>query len=193
MAQLILSEKYIRANSIINNNVDMKLLTPLIITIQDWKLRPLLGSNLYDEIITETTPGGTLTTPNAVLVNEFILPCLNWYLVAECLVSLKFRLMNKGIMESSSDNSSQSSTDDLKFIENRYSSLAESYGNNMTKYIRANPTLYPLFFNNNGIDKTFPVKSAFRSPFHIRGGTPRITSRRDDVDKLNNPGWETLS
>lgn len=192
MAQLILSEAYIRAKSIINNNVDMKLLTPLILVVQDWKLRPLLGSNLYDQIITQTIPPASLSSANATLVNEFILPCLHWYLVAECAVSLKFRFMNKGLMESSSDNSAQISTDDLKFIESRYSTIAESYGDDMTKYIRANPTLYPLFFNNAGIDKTFPVRSAFRCPIYIRGGVPRITGGRDWVDRLNNLDWDSL-
>jgi hypothetical protein len=190
MAQIILPEDFIREQSIINNNVDMRLLTPIIVAIQDLKLRPLLGSNLYNLILTQTTPPTSLSAANKTLVDNYIIPCLHWYLVAECCVTMKFRFMNKGIMEKSGDNTQQTSTDDLKFIEHRYTSMAENYGQQLKNYIIANPSLYPTYYLNSGVDKTQPDQQPFKTGWYFPGHTSSlINGQRDEFDKINNPSW----
>ncbi len=159
--QLLISEQYLKDKSIINSNTDYDLLVPVIVIAQDLKIRPLLGSDLYTLILTEA--GSTLSAVNKTLLDSYILPTLLWYIAAESPIVLKFRFMNKGIMEKSNENSQQISTDDLKFLENRYSNVAENYGNEMIKYIMANPTLYPTYFTSYGIGKTPSEKSAFNA------------------------------
>ena len=46
MAVLFISEKYVKDNSYIDNNVDDKLLTPLIILAQDKHILPVTGTSL---------------------------------------------------------------------------------------------------------------------------------------------------
>lgn len=189
--QIILSEQFVRAQSVINDSVDFKLLRPIIFMIQDTKLKQLLGSNLYNDILTQTTPPTSLTGANQVLVDDYILPCLHWYLVAEHCIVTKFRFMNKGIMEKNSDNSQQTSTDDLKFIERRYSNMAECYGQDMKNYIIANPTLYPSYWNNAGIDKTQPIRTVFKTPFYLPGlrNHSTFTPEEEENFRRNNPSW----
>ena len=98
MSQIIISSQYLIDKSVITSNTDFKYITPQIVLVQELKLRPLLGTNLYNEIITQTTPPTSLTTANATLVNTYILPFLQMYIMAECILSLKYKFTNTGVI-----------------------------------------------------------------------------------------------
>lgn len=168
MAQEILDISYVKEKSILNNNIDWNILKPIIIKIQDLKLKPLLGTDLYNQILIQVIPADPLADPltypaltanNKILVDNYILPFLHWYLVAQCCVPLLFKFMNKGIMTRSSENSQPISLDELKFIESRYTLDAQEYGEAMVLYLKANTTLYAAYTTNNGIDKIQPARS----------------------------------
>lgn len=172
---LIIDENYIRANSLINSNVDFNLLRPVILMAQDLKLQPLLGTVMYREILLQTTPELPLTDPptypaltvaNRTIVDDYILPYLNWHLMSDCLIALKFRLTNKGVIEKSA-NSDASSTEDVLTVSKHYLSIAENYGNALVKFILANPTVYPLYYENTEVDELTPTKSAFTSGLYL--------------------------
>lgn len=185
----ILPISYIREKSIINNNVDEAIIKPIIFVVQDLYLRPALGSDLYNLILTQTTPPTSLSSVNKTLVDEYVIPFLHWYLVSEFCVAMKFRFMNKGIVEKNSENSQPISTEDLKFIEKRYAGYAQNYDSQLRNYIQAHPTDYPAYFTNSGRDKTQPDRQSFKIGWYFPGYRSFIDGRRDDIDKQNNPSW----
>lgn len=159
---LILTQVYVQENTIISDQIDFALLRPVILKIQDLKLKEILGSDLFNEIMLQTsTDPDTLTTANQTLCDDYILPMLAWYLVSQSLLSLKFRITQAGIMVNSTENSQPGDTTDLQILEKRYANDAKIYGDDMIKYLRANLTLYPLYKFNTGIDKTQPIKNAY--------------------------------
>lgn len=186
--QRILSQAYLKSNSIINDNVDFELLKPLIKAVQIFKIKPLLGTALYNRVVSESTPTAPNTFANLspaieTLLDDYILDAMVWYVQGFSVPHFKFRFMNKGLMEKSSDNSQPASTDDLKFYEQRHFNVAENYGNQLQKYIRANQTLYPEFFQNSGQDAVFPDKTAFKCPIYL----PGYTHGRKDYSNVRNP------
>lgn len=46
---LFISESYLKNNSLIDDNVDQRIILPSIITAQDMRSHPILGTPLYDE------------------------------------------------------------------------------------------------------------------------------------------------
>lgn len=163
MADVILiSKKYLDEKSIINTSTDYNFILPVARQAQFTKIRPLLGSDLYDQIISQVD-AGTLSTENKKLLDDFILPALMWYVTSDCLVILKFRITNTGVIEKSPENGSQADADSVKLAEQRFGNIAENYGNEITKYLVANTTLYPLAFTSYGIGKTQRNKSAFNA------------------------------
>ena len=74
---LFISEKYLKENSIISENVDFKQLKPEIIAIQDIYIEPLLGTGLYREIKAQII-AGTVSSANQTLLDTMISPCLMW-------------------------------------------------------------------------------------------------------------------
>lgn len=176
MAQEILDINYIREKSILNNNIDWNLLQPMVLMIQDLKLEPLLGTDLYRLILAQTTPDipitdpktySTLTPNNKLLVDNHILPILHWYLISECCVPMYAKFMNKGIMTRSGETSQPVTLDDLKFLENRYANIAQDYAQKMRKYLIANTAIYPAYLTNATVDKLQPEKSGYNIGWYL--------------------------
>ena len=179
MANILISETYLKDRSIIDNNVDYRKVMPIIEAIQDLKLEPLLGTDLYDEIITQTTPPTTLSGDNQTLIDNYILKFMLFYVLAEAPAALHYRYMNKGIQIKSSENSTPADRTDLKELYDAYKNKAEEYGDRMIRYILANPTLYPKYFSNNTIDKEQP-KNAYNVDIFINDrGYPNPSNDSD--------------
>lgn len=179
MANLLISEQYLKDRSIVDGNIDYRKFAPIIEMVQDIHLEPLLGSDLYDEIITQATPPTTLSTANATLLNEHILKVMLFYVLAETPAALHYRYMNKGIQIKSSENSTPADRTDLKELYDSYKNKAETYGDRMKRFILANPTLYPKYFSNNTLDKELP-KDAFSTDIYLTDvGYPPPTNDSD--------------
>ena len=172
MSQLLISQEYLRKKSIINDNVDYELITPIIVTAQDLKIEPMLGTKLYNRVIFETTPTApgvyaNLSPAIQYLMDNHITPTLLQWVQCMSVVPFKFRFMNKGIMENNSANSQPSSTDDIKFLKQELENIAENYTNKCIKYIAANLPDYPEYSTNSSTDgDTYPDKRPFKSPFY---------------------------
>lgn len=156
MAQLLLSQSYLTDRSIIDNNVDFKKLTPIIELVQDIYIQPLLGTNLFNQIITQSTPPTTLTAANLFLLDNHILKIMVLYVLAEAPKSLKYRYMNKGVLVKSPEGSNPIDLNELKFLNDDWISKAQLYAKRMELYIKANISLYPEYSTNNELDEEQP-------------------------------------
>jgi len=50
---LFLSEQTLKQRSVLQDNVDMKIVTPTIIEVQEFYILPILGTSLYNELKTQ--------------------------------------------------------------------------------------------------------------------------------------------
>ena len=68
---LWMTEDYFKDNSILNENVDWRVIQPIMILVQDQYIHPILGTNLFDEIANEiyaTTTTAAICKKNNYLV-----------------------------------------------------------------------------------------------------------------------------
>ena len=164
---LFISEEDLKNNSLINGNVDDKLIKPTIQTVQDLYIKQLLGSNLYDEINTQIA-GNSLTVLNTTLLNTYIIPCIIWYVMAEAPINLTFKFMNKGVMKRSSENSFSAEYSDLIDLSNRYKSRAEEYATMLRNYLIEYNEDYPLFYDwGDGVDKIRPKSNIYNTGLYL--------------------------
>lgn len=192
--QQLLDQKYLKAKSLINGNVDFEMISPIIDATQELKIKPLLGTNLYDRVVYESTPTGVdtyanLSTAIRNLLEGYIQPAMNWYIQADLLLPLKFRSVNKGVMEKNSSQSQAAATSDVQMLEQRYLNKAENYGSRMARFIEANQTLYPEYFTNTGIDKIFPDRKPFKSPIYTGRRRREIIDYSNVRNASDNPVW----
>jgi len=181
MSQLFVNKQYLMSRGVIHDDVDMKLITPIISTVEDLNIRPLLGSNLYNQIKTQAE-ANALSTNNKNLLDNYILTTEVLFIHAELLMVLKFQYTNKGIMVSNGQDSSSIETSDLLKLKDFWANKAESYGNLMQRFIRANPTLYPEFFTNNSIDQRRPDADPFTCDIFLPDLNERFRSEWIDLE-----------
>jgi len=158
MFRFISAEK-LKERSIINGNVDNKLLLPIIDECQEYYILPLLGSSLYNEI------GGqlpsSLTVANKKLLDEYIIPCLIKYVQYESPIYLNYKFTNANVSTKNTDESTPITIDVSAKLMDRFKNKAEWYGERIVRYICANRVLYPSYCLSNTNDNVDPLSSGY--------------------------------
>jgi hypothetical protein len=155
---LITSENYLKEYTNINKNVDMTILTPAIYEAQLNYILPILGTKLYNEILSQIGTN-TVTSLNQTLLDNYVLPCLMHYAKYEALPDMKYRLMNKGVQVKNSDNSTSADLQEIQFLMDREKVKAEKFAERTTRYLRFNVNSYPLYTQNNNYDEVKPNRN----------------------------------
>ncbi len=161
---LIISENYLKEMSIINGNTDMKILTPTIKLCQDKYIKPILGTDLFNEIIAQIP---TLSAANITLMDDYILPAMLHYVVCEATPVFKYRYANKGVMVNSSENGQSIDFNEMRWIMDKWRNDAEWYSEQATKFLRQYPDVYPLYWANTTCDKIQPNKTNYTTGINL--------------------------
>ena len=175
---LITSENYLKEYTNINKNVDMTIITPAIYEAQLSYILPILGTKLYDEVLSQIG-SNTVTVLNQTLLNNYVLPCLMHWAKYEALPDMKYRLMNKGVQFKNSDNSASADLEEVQFLMDREKRKAEMYAERTTRYLKHNVNSYPLYTANVNYDEIKPNKN------NVTGGIWVGDDKYLD-DRLNN-------
>lgn len=163
---LLIDMDYIKDNSILDDNVDERLMVDALWTAQREYIKPILGTDLYNDIITKAA-AATLASNDLILVNTYIAPCLLKYLMYEMTPILAFKYRNKGVVQQNSENSSSVNFDELNHLMNRWKDKAEMFGNDTINYLCANSSLFPLYSSNTDLDDIQPIKNTFTGGLYL--------------------------
>jgi len=167
MAVIFISEQALKDNSIINENVDMKVLLPVIKLAQEKYMMPILGTGLYNELKTQIT-AASITVLNKTLLDDYIQPALIWWIMSEAPMPLTYKFMNKSVATRSSENANAASLNDLLKLEERFKDNAEWYSQRITNYLLQNIQSYPLYSNpGSGIDTIVPKKTMYSTGMYL--------------------------
>lgn len=164
MAQaLFISEQWLKDNSVIDENVDPKLIRPAILEAQDIQIHPILGTDLYNklkaDVIASTLAGVYLT-----LMDDYITHTLKYYTLVDLSPEMLVKYMNKSVVEKNSENSS--SIDDAMLVRmmGRWNDKAEWYAQRMIDYLCENESSFPEYQNpGSGKDIIKPEKGTVYS------------------------------
>lgn len=125
-ANLITSE-YLKKKNIIDDNVDVRLLTTFITTAQDKYIQNRLGENLYNKIMTDVA-NETISGNYEILLYNFIMPCLMWYSIYEALPFINFKLTNKSVVQKTGTNLDVAETNEIDILRQQARNNGEFYG-----------------------------------------------------------------
>lgn len=180
MPNYIVSANYIKKTTVVNDNVDDKLIEGAINDVQLIYMRPLLGTRLYDQILSQIG-SSTLSADNQALINTYIAPCMKYFVLAECAHIFSYQFWNKGIMTSSSDNSQVVDFKTVKFKMDEYRNKAEKLATVATGFLKENTTTYPLYLTNTYLYEDKPTKNSYRTGIYLD------SADEDECCNLNNP------
>jgi hypothetical protein len=177
MSILLISEKYVKDNSWIDNNVDDKLITQVIILAQDKHILPLTGTSLWNDILAQIG-SGTVSADYQDLLNNYLQKATLWWTLAEAVLPLSYKFTNKNVMQKNSDNSVPATMNDLLKLKDQFVQNAEYYGERTTRHLRANTETYPLYIqiDGNSLEAIRPQATGYNTGMYL--GMPENRERK---------------
>ena len=164
---LMLTADYYKRNSVVNLNVDEELLHPQIIKAQNMRIEKILGTNLFDTVLTEID-AQSYTARIITLLEDYIQPALVEWVTYTALPYLNYKITNKSISKKSSDNSEPSDLNEVNYLRQNIRDDAEYYSERMTKFLEANTDTYPEYLEGNAdCDDIKPSKLNFISGIYL--------------------------
>ena len=164
---LWMEETYFKDNSILNENVDWRVVQPILILVQDRYILPILGTALFDEIADEIE-AASVSTLNETLLNLYLRKAIIWFTLSELAPILKNKYQNKGVMVRNSENSQPADRESIQADQANLKQLGEMYAERATRYLRENESSYPNFFAStiNG-DDILPNVNNYTSSLYL--------------------------
>lgn len=131
---LLISEKTIKENSLISNNVDGKYIQNAIRTAQDISLQPIIGSKLFKRLCDGITNKDLSELENN-LIKDYIQPILLNSVMSDLVLQLTYKFRNMGTVQTTDTNILIPSLKDLQYIREDYNLKASFYMNRLSNYL----------------------------------------------------------
>ena len=163
---LSVSPAFVKENTVLHYNVDDGYLKPLIDSIQNTFIRPILGSALFDEILNQIKTN-TVTALNETLIKEYMRDALKWEVCHKYTRIGTYKLRNKGAGTHSGDGFNPLDESELVVAKNIYKDNADFYRRKLKLYLKQNENSYPLYKTPpSGVDVVYPDQDTqWRSQF----------------------------
>ena len=130
----------------VSKNISPEILQPYIKMAETFHLRPVLGENLDNSLLTMIS-GDTLSGSSYTLVQEFIIPTSIWYSYYEALPFVWTRSNAKGLTKGFSDTTSALDVKEYQMIKQELLDKSVMYLNRLIEYLNDNVLTYPLYGN----------------------------------------------
>jgi len=188
----LISETKLRSFSDINNNVDTELLRNAVRIAQDLEINRIIGTLLYESLLTQVDNGSFTNSNYETLVNNYLQDALLYWAYYYALEDIMIRPRNNGVLvPTGGENSIEA--DKYYYNTKRQSAKnkAEFYSERLTNYIISNTNLFPETQQTTELFEQLPDFAVqYGSPFvfqnagyapHLRGaiqaGIPLSDSR----------------
>lgn len=169
---LFISESYVKENSEVDENVDMKLINPTIWYCQKQYIETAIGTALYNDLLSDIV-GGSLSGDNLTLVDEYIADALLFWVKHEMQVPLTYKFRNKSVNKNTDPNSQTVSFEEHKYLRDFYKPKAQMFTDRLKKYLCENSALFPLYGTENGTDEILPKDIAPQVAVYLGGKLPK--------------------
>jgi len=134
---LFISPQELSNTTILSGNVDIDKYTFCIANVQVTTIEPLLGSELYDKIITDLE-ADTLTGLYLELFEKYIKPITKHYSVGQYIEIASYILDNGGLYKHTGENIEVVDKQEAQFLSNKYNAMAQMYVQRFEKWICKN-------------------------------------------------------
>lgn len=145
-----ITSNYIADKSPVLGNVDAKLISPMVPVVADMKIKNVLGSYFYNDLLTKYN-AQTLSADETTLVG-MVQYAILWYAVAEVVITSSFQITNKGIQIQNGDNSEAGEKDVVFFNAQHYEQKGDFYTERIIAYLKNNKALFPAFTSTSNTD-----------------------------------------
>lgn len=152
----------------IPKTVDDMLISGFIIDIQEAYIEPILGCELYQEILFQHS-GNTLTDANKYIYNRFIVKIIAKRAAIRVMYSSQFQFENSGLRIKETDQSRPAELNEIATLKQFYESEGDRIAKDMGWYIYENISSYPKFYQSNWYTCNCKSDKAYSNRIKIMG------------------------
>lgn len=167
---LLISEKQVKDSTTVESNIDSKVLRSVVLDVQQIQLRPILGSELYNQILDakEQLEGNEdYEMPEQIkeLFYDFITPYLIHAVVCDFMITNNFKITNKGVLKLNDSHGSNIQANELQSLADFYQNKVASYKKVLIDYLAKDKGCYTG--NKNVLSTGWHLEN--RPAFYHRG------------------------
>lgn len=155
----------------LSDHIEETYLRTAIRNMQEIEIKPILSTNLFDDIISDLE-NNTLSGNNQTLLNDYIKPALSYYALSNVMYELSYKITRKGLQTQLDDGSEKPSDEMVAMRAQQYKDLATSYANNLIDYLNEYKDTYALYGDDD-------VKASRRTGAPIFTSYYKRTKRTD--------------
>jgi len=144
----LLSVDQLKLYTEIEQNVEDYILTPNIYRAQQMEIQQILGTPLYEDILTKVS-GDTLNAVELTLVRDYIFPCLVEYALYYSLPSIWSKLENSSVINRNPENAQSVDLKSLQYRRNDIKNSAEFLATRIVNFLCDQSNSFPLYTSNS--------------------------------------------
>jgi hypothetical protein len=166
MKVLLISEETLKAETIINDNVDGAYLRPAIECAQDIFLHQLIGSYLLDTLC-DMVKNNEIRPEYKELLDDYITPFLKYKVCSEITLDLAYKYRNAGVVQTQTDYVSNSIMKDAQTMKEFYDTRADFFAIRLTDYLCANSNSFPEWRNTRNSADMMGDKDSYNTNIYL--------------------------
>ena len=151
------SEQRLKTYTALDENIRVKDITPFILNAQDLYIQPLLGTKFYkhlkDQIINNNLSGDEDS-----FIDDYVAKATMYYSLYLMLPTLKYKIVDKGILNGASEDTTATTLDELKYLRQSAIDTAEFFAKRLIEFLKDNPGMFPQY-ENPGVKGMMPDRS----------------------------------
>jgi len=134
----LISEKLLRQASMIDDNVDTVFLNYAILQAQETGLQEVIGTDLYDSILSQVESGTFKAPEYKTLVDKYIQPYLINETMAQIVMPIQYKIKNAGIVVANDQHYQTLTMSEVEKVQQSYQHKAVFNSNRIIEYILDN-------------------------------------------------------
>jgi hypothetical protein len=166
---LFIDDEYLKTYTPLGKSIDVDLIYPFVQEAQNIYTQDLLGTPLFNYLEWKLYIGTTFSTPYFIqqevdLIN-IASKALAYWTIYLALPHLAIQIRNIGVARATSDNTTISTVQELKYIREEMQNLAEFWNQRVVNFLCENSEYFPLY--NAKSDDMYPTTYQYDSDIYI--------------------------
>jgi len=151
---LLVSEQRMIQWTSLDNNIRIDVLTPSILNAQQTQIQDALGTKFFNRL-KEGVRNNDLTADEEMFLRDYVGPALMQYALYLLLPNLKYKMVEKGILNGTSEETQPTTLQELQYLRETTMELAQFYDQRMREFLIQNPNMFNqwLTWDNNGMPR----------------------------------------
>jgi len=151
---LLVSEQRMKQWTSLDQNIRIDVLTPSILNAQEIYIQDTLGTKFFNRL-KEGVYLNDLTADEEMFLKDYVGPTLMQYALYLLLPNLKYKMVEKGILNGTSEETQPTSLQELQYLREATMENAQFYDKRMKEFLIQHPNMFQLWltWTGNGMPK----------------------------------------